>query len=122
MITTPSTHRLASDVLVAMLDDARQRTFELTQDLPIGRHLGPKLSTVNPPQWEIGHIGFFYDYFVLHKLFGLPDYQIVNAQKLYDSMGWHTVNAGHSNYLVWKIHLTTCALSETSWLAGCLKG
>ena len=87
MITTPSTHRLASDVLVAMLDDARQRTFELTQDLPIGRHLGPKLSTVNPPQWEIGHIGFFYDYFVLHKLFGLPDYQIVNAQKLYDSMG-----------------------------------
>lgn len=59
MITTPSTHRLASDVLVAMLDDARQRTFELTQDLPIGRHLGPKLSTVNPPQWEIGHIGFF---------------------------------------------------------------
>ena len=87
MITTPSTHPLASDVLVAMLDDARQRTFELTQDLPIGRHLGPKLSTVNPPQWEIGHIGFFYDYFVLHKLFGLPDYQIVNAQKLYDSMG-----------------------------------
>ena len=87
MITTPSTHPLASDVLVAMLDDARQRTFELTQDLPIERHLGPKLSTVNPPQWEIGHIGFFYDYFVLHKLFGLPDYQIENAQKLYDSMG-----------------------------------
>ena len=87
MITTPSTHRLTSDVLVEMLDDARQRTVELTQDLPTERNLGPKLSTVNPPQWEIGHIGFFHEYFVLHKLFGLPKYQIENAQKLYDSMG-----------------------------------
>ena len=87
MITTPSTHRLTSNVLVEMLDDARQRTVELTQDLPIERHLGPKLSIVNPPQWEIGHIGFFYDYFVLHKLFGLSNYQIANASQLYDSMG-----------------------------------
>ena len=59
MITTPSTHRLASDVLVAMLDDARQRTFELTQDLPIGRHLGPKLSTVNPLSGKLVILVFF---------------------------------------------------------------
>lgn len=87
MITTPATHRLTSAVLIAMLDDARQRTLELTKDLPAERHLGPKLSTVNPPQWEIGHVGFFHDYFVLHKFYGLPNYQVPNAQALYDSMG-----------------------------------
>ena len=87
MIRTPSTHPLTSATLVAMLDDARQRTLELTQDLPVERHLGPKLSTVNPPQWEIGHVGFFHDHFVLHKLYGLPQYQIPQATALYDSMG-----------------------------------
>jgi len=87
MITTPPTHPLPSTMLIAMLDDARQRTHELTQDLPAERHLGPKLSTVNPPQWEIGHVGFFHDYFVLHKFYGLPDYQIPHATALYDSMG-----------------------------------
>ena len=49
MISTPPTHRLTSEMLIAMLDNARQRTLELTQDLPVERHLGPKLSTVNPP-------------------------------------------------------------------------
>lgn len=87
MITTPSTHPLPSTRLIEMLDDARQRTLELTQDLPLERHLGPKLSTVNPPQWEIGHVGFFHDHFVLHKLYGLPEYQIPRATALYDSMG-----------------------------------
>ena len=87
MISIPPTHRLTSDILIAMVDNARQRTLELTQDLPIERHLGPKLSTVNPPLWEVGHIGFFHDYFVLHKLYGMPNYQIANAQALYDSMG-----------------------------------
>lgn len=87
MITTPPTHPLTSEALIAMLDDARQRTHELTRDLPAERHLGPQLSIVNPPQWEIGHVGFFYDHFVLHQLHGLPDYQIPNAKALYDSMG-----------------------------------
>ena len=87
MITTPPTHPLTSAMLVAMLDDARQRTHEVTQDLPIERHLGPKISIVNPPQWELGHVGFFHDHFVLHQFYGLPDYQIPNATALYDSMG-----------------------------------
>ncbi len=87
MIKTPPTHTLTSETLIAMLDDARQRTLELTHDLPAERHLGPKLSIVNPPQWEIGHVGFFYDHFVLRQLYGLPDYQIPYAKALYDSMG-----------------------------------
>jgi iron(II)-dependent oxidoreductase len=87
MIKTPPTHSLTSETLIAMLDDARQRTLELTQDLPAERHLGPNLSIVNPPQWEIGHIGFFHDHFVLRQFYGLPNYQIPNAKARYDSMG-----------------------------------
>ena len=87
MIQTPPTHPVASETLIAILDDARQRTLELTGDLPAERRLGPKLSIVNPPQWEIGHVGFFYDHFFLHHYQGLPDYQIADAERLYDSMG-----------------------------------
>lgn len=87
MIQTPPTHPVASETLLAMLDDARQRTRELTGDLPAERRLGPKLSIVNPPQWEIGHVGFFYDHFFLHQLHGETDYQIADAERLYDSMG-----------------------------------
>ena len=87
MIQTPPTHPVASETLIAMLDDARQRTLELTGDLPAERRLGPKLSIVNPPQWEIGHVGFFYDHFFLHHRHGLPDYQIADAERIYDSMG-----------------------------------
>ncbi|PWG64833.1 selenoneine synthase SenA [Sediminicurvatus halobius] len=87
MIEVPSTHPVASERLAAMLDDARRRTVELTGDLSGERRLGPKLSIVNPPQWEIGHVGFFYDHFVLRELHGLPDYRIPHAERLYDSMG-----------------------------------
>ncbi|MDR9413234.1 MAG: selenoneine synthase SenA [Spiribacter sp.] len=87
MIQTPPTHPVASKNLIAMLDDARQRTLALTGDLPAERRMGPKLSIVNPPQWEIGHVGFFYDHFFLHLHQGLSDYQIPHAERLYDSMG-----------------------------------
>lgn len=87
MIDTPDTHPVSSDHLRDMLDDSRARTIELTADLPAERRLGPKLDIVNPPQWEIGHVGFFYDHFVLHHFLDYPDYQIPNAQALYDSMG-----------------------------------
>lgn len=87
MIEVPSTHPVASERLVAMLDDARRRTIELTSDLTGERRLGPKLSIVNPPQWEVGHVGFFHDHFVLRALHGLSDYRIPHAKQLYDSMG-----------------------------------
>ncbi len=68
-----------------MIDDARRRTLELTADLRDERLLGPMLDIVNPPLWEIGHVGFFHDHFVLHGLRGLPGYRWPNAQALYDS-------------------------------------
>lgn len=81
----PSTQRVPSDELVRMLDDTRQRTIDLTCDLGPDQLLGPKLGIVNPPLWEMGHLGFFHDHFALRELHGLPAYQYPLAEALYDS-------------------------------------
>lgn len=47
------------------LQDARQRTLALVGDLRGERLLGPRLKTVNPPLWEIGHLGWFQEYWCL---------------------------------------------------------
>lgn len=85
MITVPSTRPVHADRLAHMLDDARQRTRALTGDLAGQRLFGPRISIVNPALWEVGHVGFFHDYFALRHLHGLPDYQRADAEQLYDS-------------------------------------
>lgn len=42
-----------------MLAAARERSLELVGDLSGAQLLGPRLSIVNPPLWEIGHLGWF---------------------------------------------------------------
>ena len=41
------------------LAEARSRTLALAADLTGERLLGPRLTIVNPPLWEIGHLGWF---------------------------------------------------------------
>ena len=81
----PDTLPVASSRLIEWLDEARRRTLDLTRDLDGDRQLGPKMAIVNPPIWELGHVAFFHDYFALHKLHGLPDFQRPGAHRLYDS-------------------------------------
>ncbi|MCA1771029.1 MAG: hypothetical protein LC652_14165, partial [Halomonas sp.] len=85
MIQTPSTPPQSADALATMLIDARRRSLALMQDILEARDLGPRLAIVNPPLWELGHLGFFHDHFALRGLFGLPDYQLTNAERLFDS-------------------------------------
>jgi iron(II)-dependent oxidoreductase len=68
-----------------MLIDARQRSLALMHDILDARELGPRLAIVNPPLWELGHLGFFHDYFALRGLYELPDYQLADADRLFDS-------------------------------------
>jgi iron(II)-dependent oxidoreductase len=79
-----------------MLQDARLRTYELIDDLDQQQLIGPKIETVNPLQWEIGHIAYFYEYFILRQLYGHES--LLGNQKadaLYDSISvphktrWH---------------------------------
>ncbi|MDN3518967.1 selenoneine synthase SenA [Aquisalimonas lutea] len=88
-IDVPATRRLHARDLVRMVDDARRRTLDLTRDLTGDRQFGPNLRIVNPPLWEVGHVGFFHDYFALRTLHGLPDYQQPDAERLYDSSSIH---------------------------------
>jgi iron(II)-dependent oxidoreductase len=49
------------------LVDARRRSERVTADLDDGRLFGPKLEIVNPPLWEIGHVGWFQEYWCLRR-------------------------------------------------------
>lgn len=51
--------------LVAMAEDARLRTLETVEDLDDEHLIGPQLAIVNPPLWEIGHVGWFWEFFSL---------------------------------------------------------
>ena len=73
--------------LIGMLENARHRTLELVEGLDDAQLLGPKLGTVNPLRWEIGHVAYFYEYFILRELYGRESV-LGNAQAdgLYDSI------------------------------------
>ncbi len=81
------TAAISTTKLIAMLQDARSRTYELIDNLDQQQLIGPKLGTVNPLQWEIGHVAYFYEYFILRQLYGheslLGNQQ---ADALYDSI------------------------------------
>ncbi len=51
--------------LVEWVYDARQRTFDLAADLDDEQLIGPYLPIVNPPLWEIGHVAWFQEKWVL---------------------------------------------------------
>lgn len=51
--------------LLDALREARDRTRELIGDLTDEQMIGPRLAIVNPLRWEIGHVGWFQEYWVL---------------------------------------------------------
>src|SRR5262249_10617687 len=79
---------VASMVLPAQLidwvRDARQRTCALVADLTDDQLLGPRLITVNPLLWEIGHVAWFQEKWVLRQA-GRRDPIRPDADVLYDS-------------------------------------
>src|SRR6478672_8189484 len=71
--------------LVEMLLSSRARTIELVIDLDADALRGPRLDVVNPLLWEIGHIGWFHEHFILRRLDGREPV-LADADALYDSM------------------------------------
>ncbi|MGH7362733.1 MAG: selenoneine synthase SenA [Candidatus Methylomirabilales bacterium] len=51
--------------LTGWVAEARERTFELVADLTHDQLLGPRLPIVNPLLWEIGHMAWFQEKWVL---------------------------------------------------------
>jgi iron(II)-dependent oxidoreductase len=76
--------QVAAPQLVHMVTDARERTLELVKDLADAQLIVPKMEIVNPFLWELGHVAFFYDVFLLRVL-GSDTFLLEGAENLYDS-------------------------------------
>jgi iron(II)-dependent oxidoreductase len=79
------TARVNSELLASMMQSARQRTLELIDGLLPEQLIGPKLPIVNPTQWEIGHVAWFYEQFILRREYGAAPL-LERGDLLYDSI------------------------------------
>ena len=70
--------------LARALRDSRARLLEVALDLDDEQWLGPRLSIVNPMRWELGHIAWFQEHWVLRHARGLPPLR-ADGDALYDS-------------------------------------
>jgi gamma-glutamyl hercynylcysteine S-oxide synthase len=64
------TSGVSANELAAQLRDTRARTSLLTEDLSNRQLMGPMLPIVNPVLWEIGHVGWFHEYWTLRHAHG----------------------------------------------------
>jgi iron(II)-dependent oxidoreductase len=72
------------ETLAAWVRDARERTLRLATDLSDEQWLGPRLSIVNPLRWELGHVAWFQERWVLRHAAGRPPLS-ADGDALYDS-------------------------------------
>lgn len=70
--------------LAQQLVETRTRELELLADLTDEQILGPRLRIVEPPLWEMGHVGWFQERWILRNLYG-ADPILPEADSLYDS-------------------------------------
>jgi gamma-glutamyl hercynylcysteine S-oxide synthase len=84
----PPVDMVSTASLQAHMRDARARTLELMEGLDDAQLIGPKLPIVNPMLWEVGHVAWFHEHFILQRGYGekpLSD----RAQAIYDSIAIH---------------------------------
>ena len=92
MTTTLSMADLGETVptayLASILRDAHARTLELVSGLEGDQLMGPKIPIVNPLVWEIGHVAWFHEYFILRRLYDQAPI-LANGDQIYDSIAIH---------------------------------
>ena len=79
------TQLVSTQYLADTLEDAHARTLELIEGLDTKQLMGPKLSIVNPLLWEIGHVAWFYEQFILRMLYKKKPI-LETGDDLYDSI------------------------------------
>ena len=70
--------------LAAWVRDARRKTMEVVSDLSDEQLMGPQLRIVNPLLWEIGHVTWFQEKWVLRHAGGEAPIR-ADGDSLYDS-------------------------------------
>ena len=80
--------------LISALQDSRRRTLDLVSDLTEEQMRMPLLPIINPAVWEVGHVGWFQEKWVLRHARGQAPL-LENADSLWDSAAvahdtrWH---------------------------------
>jgi iron(II)-dependent oxidoreductase len=97
--------------LVTQLREVRHRTRRLTEELSSAELMGPQIAVVNPVLWEIGHVGWFHEYWTLRHAHGCAPL-IDRGDRLWDSS-----NVPHATR--WQLDLPDRA-GTFSYLAGVL--
>ena len=75
---------LPASELIRAVSDIRACTLDLVSDLSDEELLGPRLAIVNPPLWEMGHVGWFQERWVLRHWSQQKPF-LKNGDTLYDS-------------------------------------
>ncbi|HEX2932592.1 MAG TPA: selenoneine synthase SenA [Candidatus Binatia bacterium] len=70
--------------LIATMREFRARLLELVADLDDRQMIGPRLAIVNPPLWEIGHVAWTQEFWVLRHL-RKEKPLLENGDRLYNS-------------------------------------
>src|SRR5437773_1789749 len=73
-----------SDALLEALLDARRVELALLDDLTDAQMLGAPAHFVEPPIWEMGHVGWFQEYWILRHLHG-ESTLLPGSDGIYDS-------------------------------------
>jgi gamma-glutamyl hercynylcysteine S-oxide synthase len=76
--------RPAADDLLAALADARRFELEILEGIAESQLLGQQAHFLEPPIWEIGHVGWFQEYWILRHLDGAQTL-LPGSDGLYDS-------------------------------------
>ena len=76
--------RKAAEELIRTLVDARNVELELLDGLADSQMLGQKGHFLEPPIWEMGHVGWFQEYWLLRHLGGAPTI-LPGSDAIYDS-------------------------------------
>jgi iron(II)-dependent oxidoreductase len=103
-LSTQYSPDISAETLAALLEDARATTLALVADLTDAQLVVPYLRSVNPPLWEIGHVGWFQEKWALRHLRGLDPCR-PDADQLYDSAfvphdaRWHLPLPGRAETL-----------------------
>jgi len=85
MVKFPKVQPVSTEYLAAIVGDTDARTMALISGLSDEQLMGPKLRIVNPMLWEIGHIAWFQENFILRMVDGKISI-CDDADSLYNSM------------------------------------
>jgi gamma-glutamyl hercynylcysteine S-oxide synthase len=86
------TVEMTAEEICAAIVDTNQQSLGLVSDLTPEQQLGPCLDIGNPPLWELGHIAWFQEKWVLRRTNKSLPSLIKNADALFDS-----ANIPHKN-------------------------